>query len=237
MSDVLIIKNVAREEPGLLATVLDEHKISSDVVDLDKGDQLPSLVGYKALVVLGGPDSANDTSDKMSNELERVKQALANGMPYLGICLGMQILVKAAGGNVVRGKQVQAGFVDPQGQPYTIAFTADGKKDKLLDGLKSPVRVFQLHGEVTELNADMKLLGTAPVAPNQIVRVGTNAYGIQSHFELTDDMLRVWAAEDPDLAPIGYQTLQKQFNDVKHDYTNTGETLLHNFLRVAGLLQ
>ena len=237
MSDILIIKNVTREGPGLLATVLDEHKISYDVVDLSKGEQFPSLVGYKALVVLGGPDSANDTSDKMTNELACVKQALANGMPYLGVCLGMQVLVKAAGGNVARGKQPQAGLVDQQGQPYTVAFTADGQKDPLLDGLKSPVRVFQLHGEVAELNADIKLLGTEPVAPNQIVRVGTNAYGIQPHIELTDDMLRVWAAEDPDLAPIGYQTLQKQFNGIKHDYTNTGETLLHNFLRVAGLLQ
>ena len=237
MSDLLIIKNVAHEDLGLLADVLAKHSVSFDLVDLDRGGQFPSLVGYKALVVLGGPASANDTNEPMTSELALVEQATANGLPYLGICLGMQVLVKVAGGRVVPGRGVQAGFIDPEGQPYTITFTEDGKADPLLAGLKSPVRVFQLHGEVVELNADIKLLGTEPVAQNQIVRVGTNAYGIQSHFELTEEMLREWAVKDSALMPIGTDMLVRQFNDIKHDYTKTGETLLQNFLHIAGLAQ
>lgn len=237
MSDILILKNVTREGPGLLAGVLESHGITYDVVDLDKGEQLPSIVGYKALVVLGGPDSANDTSEKMTSELAFVTQAIDNGLPYLGVCLGMQVLVHAAGGQVVPGQRKEVGFMDADGQPYAITFTEAGRDEPLFTGLHSPLPVFQLHGEVVELRPDMKLLGTAPVCENQIVKVGVNAYGIQSHFELTDDMLRVWAAEDPDLAPIPYETLARDFAAIKEEYTKTGETLLQNFLRIAGLIR
>lgn len=98
MADLLIVKNITREAPGLLARVLDEHNISYDVVDLDKGEPFPSPLTYKALVVLGGPDSANDATDKMQQELDQVRAAFTAGLPYLGICLGLQVGVKAAGG-------------------------------------------------------------------------------------------------------------------------------------------
>jgi GMP synthase (glutamine-hydrolysing) len=236
MSDLLIIKNATREGPGLLGDTLKKYDITFDTVDLDRAEQIPVLVGYKALVVLGGPDSANDTTDKMTNELMQVRQALDGGMPYLGICLGLQVLVKAAGGHVVHGKRAEVGFVDPDGEAYIIELTDSGKEDPLLNGLGSPLRVFQLHGEVVEINPDMKLLGTAAVSPSQIVKVGLRAYGIQPHFELTDDLLRAWAVEDPDLSAIGYDKLQRDFDAIKKDYTKTGETLLRNFLRIAGLI-
>ncbi|HSW99178.1 MAG TPA: type 1 glutamine amidotransferase [Candidatus Saccharimonadales bacterium] len=236
MGDLLIIKNVTREGPGLLEGMLAKHQVSFDVADLDQGEDFPNLVGYKALVVLGGSDSANDASAKMAKEREQIKYAIDNGLPYLGICLGMQVLVKAAGGRVVPGARLEAGFISPEKTPFQVQITPDGSQDPLLAGLDSPLPVFQLHGEVVELMPDMKLLGTAPVSPNQIVRVAPKAYGIQSHFELTDQLLQVWAAEDPDLQPIGYDALRTEFAKVKDAYTHTGETLFTNFLRLAGLI-
>jgi GMP synthase-like glutamine amidotransferase len=236
MSDLLIVKNVTREGPGLLADVLAEHSVSFDIVDLAQGQQFPSLVGYKALVILGGPASANDATETMTNELARAKQSLDSGIPFLGICLGMQVLVKAAGGQVVHGAAVEAGFMNAEARPFEITLTDAGKADPLLAGLHSPLPVFQLHGEVAELIPEIKLLGTAPTSPNQIVKVGVKAYGIQSHLELTDDLLQVWAAEDPDLKPIGHEKLRQDFEAIKSDYTKTGEALLHNFLKIAGLI-
>src|SRR3954468_16146854 len=98
---VLIVKNVTREGPGLLTGLLDHHEIGYDVVDLNRGDALPDPTSYAALVVLGGPDSANDQTAKMATELPAVKKAVEAGMPYLGICLGLQVLVRAMGGKVV----------------------------------------------------------------------------------------------------------------------------------------
>ncbi len=190
MADLLIVKNITREGPGLLARVLDEHKISYDVVDLDKGETFPSPLGYKALVVLGGPDSANDATDKMQQELEQVRTAFGAGLPYLGICLGLQVGVKAAGGAVLPGAQKEIGFINPSGQQYTVKITETGKEDPLLTDLSGSLKVFQLHGEVVELTPSMQLLATAPDCPNQVVKIGDKAYGIQSHFELTDERSR-----------------------------------------------
>ena len=237
MADLLIVKNITREAPGLLARVLDEHKISYDVVDLDKGDPFPSLLGYKALVVLGGPDSANDATDKIQQELAQVRAAFTAGLPYLGICLGLQVGVKAAGGSVVPGSQKEVGFINPSGQQYIVKVTESGKQDPLLADLSGSLKVFQLHGEVVGLTPSMQLLATAPDCPNQVVKIGDKAYGIQSHFELTDEMLKEWAQQDPDLTPIGYEKLKADFAAIRDEYTDIGETLLHNFLRIAGLLE
>lgn len=235
MSELLIVQNISREGPGLLEQVLRDEGVTFDLVDLDKGQDMPSLDGYKALVVLGGPDSANDDTIKMTTELSRIKDGLDADIPYLGICLGLQALVKAAGGKVIPGEVKEVGFIDPDNNQYTVAVTDEGKTDPLLAGLPETLDVFQLHGETVELTPDMTVLATGKFCKNQIVRVADKAYGIQSHFELTPEMLAVWAEQDPDLIPIGKDKLQADFEAIKHSYTNIGQTLLRNFLRIAKL--
>lgn len=235
MSELLIVQNISREGPGLLEQVLIDESVTFDVVDLDKGQEMPALDDYKALVVLGGPDSANDDTAKMTAELAHIKEGLDAGLPYLGICLGLQTLVKAAGGKVVPGSVKEVGFIDPDNNQHTVAVTDDGKTDPLLAGLPETLNVFQLHGETVELTPDMTVLATGKFCKNQIVRVADKAYGIQSHFELTPEMLTVWAEQDPDLIPIGKDKLQADFAAIEQSYTNIGQTLLRNFLRIAEL--
>jgi GMP synthase (glutamine-hydrolysing) len=233
MSKLLIVQNISREGPGLLENVLLDEKVDFDVVDLDRGEPIPSLEPYKAMVVLGGPDSANDQTEKISNELAATKEALAKEMPYLGICLGLQMLVKAAGGRVVPGEVKEVGFINPDGMQHTVNLTNEGKADQLLQGLDAELDVFQLHSETVELTSSMTVLATGKFCENQIVKVDDKAYGIQSHFELTPKMLAVWAEQDPDLVPIGNDKLQVDFDKIRQSYTITGQTLLRNFLRIA----
>lgn len=232
---LLIVQNISREGPGLLEQVLKDENVAFDLVDLDKGQEIPALDNYKALVVLGGPDSANDDTAKMTNELARINDALDAGIPYLGICLGLQTLVKAAGGKVVPGEVKEVGFIDPDNNQHAVAITDDGKTDPLLVGLPEALDVFQLHSETVELTPDMTVLATGKFCRNQIVRVATKAYGIQSHFELTPEMLTAWAEQDPDLIPIGKDKLLTDFEAIKQSYTSIGQTLLRNFLRIAEL--
>jgi GMP synthase (glutamine-hydrolysing) len=235
MKELLVVQNVTREKLGLLEPVLAERGIGYDLVDLDGGETFPSPFGRRAVIVLGGPDSANENTDKMINELARVKDTLAAGIPYLGICLGLQVGAKAAGGQVVRGKHKETGFLDPNGDPYTVKLTDAGKKDPLFAGLGDELRVFHLHGETVELTDKMVLLGAGTWCHNQIVKLGERAYGIQSHFEQTETMLRVLAAADEDLVPIGPGTLMDQFHAAEPDYTRIGKKLFHNFFDIAGL--
>lgn len=237
MSELLIVKNITREGPGLLMGVLEEAKLGATVVDLSMNEPFPDPLQFQALVVLGGPDSANDQTPKMQDELVKVAVALENGLPFLGICLGMQVAVRAAGGRVLRAPQKEVGFLDITGQQNTVELTDIGKSDPLLEGLEDSLPVFHLHGETVELTDRMQLLGTGKYCTNQIVKINDSAYGIQSHFELTDTMLLEWAEVDPDLQPIGKEALLASYRSIHTAYNHVGKTYLRNFLKVAGLVQ
>lgn len=238
---VLIIQNITREAPGLLTRLLDEVAINYEIVDLSKGETFPDPVHYGALVVLGGPDSANDQNKKMILERQKVKAALDAGVPYLGICLGLQIAAKVLGGSVIKNHVKEIGLRAPDGNPYSVsltnlALTSLGKKDPLFVGLRNYFRVFQLHGETVTLTRSMQLLATGEHCRNQIVKLRRNTYGIQSHFELTKEMLAEWLKADPDLSPLDTKAIMSEFEEIEEIYTVTGLSLLRNFLHIASLL-
>jgi GMP synthase (glutamine-hydrolysing) len=238
---VLIVQNITREGPGLLERLLSEIAVDYEIADLDKGDDFPDPTQYSALVVLGGPDSANDATEKMRVELQQVKKAFDAGVPFLGVCLGLQVAVKVMGGEVVKSPVKEVGLSTAEGVPYSVsltnlALTTLGKKDPLFVGLRNHFRVFQLHGETVELTKSMQLMAIGQDCPNQIVKFRRNAYGIQSHFELTRDMLSEWLKADPDLNPLGEQNVLAEFDTIEEIYTVTGLSLLRNFLHIAGLI-
>jgi GMP synthase (glutamine-hydrolysing) len=239
---VLIVQNISREGPGLLERLLREVAVDYDVADLSAGDVFPDPTHYAALIVLGGPDSANDDTPKMQAELVQIKRAFDAGVPYLGICLGLQTAVKALGGAVVPSLVKEVGLSTPEGVPYSVsltnlALTALGKKDPLFVGLRNHFRVFQLHGETVELTKSMQLLAVGQDCPNQIVKLRRNIYGIQSHFELTREMLGTWLQADPDLTPLDAAKVLAEFDTIEGVYTITGLSLLRNFLHIAGVIR
>ena len=81
MEDILIVKNVSVEGPGLLQGILEEQRISFKVVDLENGEKLPDPSVFKGIVVLGGPDSANDQTDKILAELDFIKKTIKLNIP------------------------------------------------------------------------------------------------------------------------------------------------------------
>ncbi len=233
--EILIVKNITREGPGILEKILQEQKINYTVKDLQREDKFPSIENLAAVIVLGGPDSANDKSNKIRNEIEFIRNILRRGISYLGICLGLQVLVKAAGGKVVKSPVKEIGFIDPEGNNFTAELTEAGKHDPLFENLGSSFNVFHLHGETVELTDGMVLLASGKFCRNQIVKVGSNAYGIQSHFELTPEMLETWINEDSDLRQLDQNQLRTNFEGIKDEYTHVGKQLFRNFLKTAGL--
>lgn len=232
--EILIVKNNSDEGPGLLEELLIERNISYQITDLQKGDPFPEVMDYKAVVVLGGPDSANDENEKMEEELRRIREILATDKPYLGICLGLQTLVKAGGGKVVKSPVKEVGFRGPDGHYFSVELTDSGKEDPLFTGLEHTLNVFHLHGETVELTPGMTLLATGQFCTNQVVKVGSHAYGLQCHFELTASMFETWITQDPDLLQLDPESLRADLEAINAGYTRVGRRLLQNFLKIAG---
>ena len=233
---ILILRNVPRESPGLIEILLKEHCLKYQIVDFNNSTVIESIENYSALVVLGGPESANDLTPKMQNELSLIREAIQAQIPYFGICLGLQTLVKAMGGIVVKCQTNEIGFKDSKNNFFKIKLTSNGRTDNLFNNMHDTLTVFQLHGETVQLTPQMTLLATGDFCQNQIIKIGETAYGIQSHFELTNDLLESWIIEDIDLQKFQAEQLRSDFETIKSDYQKTGRQIFFNFLTVAGLI-
>ena len=234
---ILILRNTPHENPGIIENLLTDYNLTFQIVDFEATSVIKSVENFGALIVLGGPESANDLTIKMFNELALIRQAVSAEIPYLGICLGHQMLVKAMGGSVVKCQTPETGFRDPNDKLYRIKLTEEGQMDPLFENLPDYFNVFQLHGETVEITPQMTLLATGEFCQNQIVKAGKRAYGIQSHFELTEELLESWIVEDTDLQKLNADLLRSDFNSIDSDYQKTGRRLFSNFLSLAGLIK
>lgn len=230
---VLIIQN-SHEGPGIIARVLKEKCIEFDLADLNEGDVFPPVQDYKCIFILGGPDSANDQSEKMINEMAKIHEALENNIPVLGICLGCQILVKLVGGKVLPGGQPEIGLKDPDGKPFQVHLTETGRQDPLFRGLDSTLSVFELHGEVIVLNSNVELLGAGSFIRNQIVKVAEKSYGILCHFEAIPEEVEGWLSVDPMFDAIDKQELIEDFKSMRDVYRANGKKIFENYMEIVG---
>ena len=180
---VLVVLHQELSSPGRVGHMLIESGFDLDVRRPPLGDHLPeTLAGHAGAVVFGGPMSANDHEEFVRRETEWLAVPLKENRPFLGICLGAQMLVNHLGGKVEEHGDglVEIGW-------YPIAATEEGQA--LLDW---PEMVYQFHREGFSLPSEATLLATSDTYPNQAFRYGEHAWGIQFHAELTAVMMHRW---------------------------------------------
>lgn len=228
--EVVILKNIPHEGPGLIETLLLERRFPYRVIEVDEKSSEISTRGISALIVMGGPASANDKTPMMLSELDLIRKVVEQGIPYLGICLGLQTLVKALGGEVIECQKKEIGFKSNEKEFYNVKKTLQGSSDRLLNWVPDSFGVFQLHGETVIPAAGMKILGTGDICANQIVKAGENAYGLQFHPELTTELLDDWIKMDTDLKMLNPENLRADFKTYRHESEAAGKSILQNFL-------
>jgi len=180
---VLIVLHQERSSPGRVGQLLLEKGLNLDIRRPVLGDPLPStLDGHSGAVVFGGPMSANDDDDYVRREIDWLAVPLSENRPFLGICLGAQMLVRHLGGIVAPHDE---GFTEIGWYPLR----ATDKGRALLDW---PDMVYQFHREGFDLPHGADLLASSQHYPNQAFRYGDNAWGIQFHGELTRAMMHRW---------------------------------------------
>lgn len=198
MAKVLVIQHVPHEGLGTIGPALSGAGLGADFLKVYE-DKVPrGLEGYSALVVLGGPMGVYEDGAYpfIKEELALIQRALKSKLPTLGVCLGSQLLAKAAGADVYKGKAKEIGW-------YTVSLTDEGVEDPLLLGFPEEFTVFQWHGDTFDVPEDGVNLAGSKLFPNQLIKVGPRAYGVQFHLEVTEAMVREWVEINRDeLGPL-----------------------------------
>lgn len=180
---VLVIMHQATSVPGRIGHRLEERGFRLDPRRPAVGDSLPDRVSsYAGIIVLGGPQSANDTHPYIRQEIDFVGRVMAQDIPLLGICLGAQLVAAQLGARVSRHAEglCERGYYPLRPTPLGASL------------LPWPSHVYHWHAEGFELPKGAALLAEGDVFPNQAFRHGRNAYALQFHPEVTQEMMCRW---------------------------------------------
>lgn len=183
---ILVLQHVDCEGLGYFEEPLINGDFDLQFVKLYNNEPIPDISGYSDLIVLGGYMNVyeEDEFPFLKEENQLIKQAIETNKPYLGICLGAQLLAKALEARVYKNEVKEIGF-------YDIELTEASTSDPLFGELPHDLEVFQWHGDTFDLPQNSELLATSAQCKNQAFRY-KNAYGLQFHLETTPEMISQW---------------------------------------------
>jgi len=185
--NILIIKHIDIEGPGLIEYYLNQEKIPYRILNLEANSRLPKIDDLSHVILLGGPMNVyeEDQYPFLREEDLFIKEAIQRGKVVLGICLGAQLIAKALGAKVFKAPVKEIGW-------YDVSLTGIGSIDPIFSKLPDTFSVFQWHEDTFEIPHAGKLIATSSSVPNQAIRYGENTYGLQFHLEVTEEMIKEW---------------------------------------------
>jgi GMP synthase-like glutamine amidotransferase len=187
---ILVFQHVAVEHPGVFRQFWHDNGDTLHTVELDAGQSIPDFNGFDLLVVMGGPMDVwqEDRYPWLRSEKAAIRNwVMELARPFIGICLGHQLLAAALGGTVELMGRPEIGV-------SAVDLTEAGRRDALFSGFESPVETFQWHGaEITQPPDGAEILAQNSACAVQAFRWGAHAYGLQYHVEITASTVGEWS--------------------------------------------
>lgn len=189
MSEVLILKHVPFEGLGTFREELEKRGLRYREVNLYEEGAPKYLEGCGGLIIMGGPMNVYEETEYpfLTDEDRLIKEALVKKIPMIGVCLGAQLMAKAAGAKVTKGAKKEIGW-------YPLYLAEEAKSDHAFTALPKKIEVFQWHGDTFEIPKGAVRLASSELFSNQAFRIGGNAYAFQFHIEVTEGVIREWVA-------------------------------------------
>ena len=228
----LVLQHINIEHPGIFLKFMKEDNIKIDTVELDENEKIPNLDPYDAMIVMGGPMDTwqEETYPWFKPEKEAIHKLVAtNKKPYLGLCLGAQLLSEAIGGKVRKMKTPEIGVLKVS--------IKDNKS--LFMGLDKDLKVLQWHSyEVYDLPSNTNLLASSADCKIQAFS-SDNAFGLQFHVEQTNETVPQWACVPEYKSALentlGQNALKKFKKDVEENlnvFNNSAKIIYSNFKNI-----
>ncbi|ATX80148.1 GMP synthase - Glutamine amidotransferase [Mariprofundus aestuarium] len=224
----LVIQHLDIEPPALIGEVIQSAGHTLITIHLDQGAPLPDSTGFNGIIIMGGPQSANDEIDYILSELAWVRETLDRGLPMLGVCLGAQIMAKASGAEIIASPIRELGW-------HPVYHTVETGNDPLFKDMVDGLPVFQWHGETFSLTDAMTLLATHFDVPSQAFRLGKAQYGLQFHVEVDESTIRPWIeygkSERAFLGTEGISLLHRESSLYLGSMQNFCRNMVNNWLK------
>tara|TARA_Y100000590_G_scaffold171826_1_gene196522 strand:+ start:2644 stop:3372 length:729 start_codon:yes stop_codon:yes gene_type:complete len=190
--EAIILQHIKIEDPGYIKDLMIADGWKLTTVELDEGDKIPNnLDQFDAMLCMGGPMDTwmEEKYPWLIDEKMKIKNFVVNlKKPYLGFCLGCQLLGEVVGGKVIKSSNPEIGMLD-------VNFLDNAKKDILFSSFPKKIKALQWHSyEVVDLekNKDITLLSSSSTTKYQIFKYMNHAYGIQFHIEVKDTTVGDW---------------------------------------------
>ena len=218
----LVIMHVENEGPGVFGELLQTAGAEIRVARLHLGDALPDAQEFDAVLSMGGPMNVYEEErySFLRDETRFLQDAAARDLPVLGICLGAQMIAKAAGAAVTKNRVEEVGW-------SSVRLTGEGLADPLFRGLPASLPVFQWHGDTFGIPAGGALLATGSECHHQAFRF-RRSYGLQFHLEADRALLAEWFAGKP----AGDEILHR-CDELAPEVGRHVRALFANFLEIA----
>jgi GMP synthase-like glutamine amidotransferase len=213
----LVLQHINIEHPGIFLKFMKEDNIEIDTIELDENEKIPSLEKYDAMIVMGGP--MDTWQEEVYPWLKMEKEIIYNFVsvkkkPYLGLCLGAQLLSEAIGGKVRKMKTPEIGVLN-------ISINDD---KTIFNRLEKNLKALQWHSyEVFNLPPAATILASSPACNIQAFSI-EKAFGLQFHVEQTNKTVPQWACVPEYKSALentlGLDALEKFKNDVEKNLKN-----------------
>ena len=237
--EVIVLQHIKIEDPGYIKDLMLKDGVNLTTIELDEGEKIPSdLSKFDAMFCMGGPMDTymEDQYPWLIDEKKKIKQFVVTlKKPYLGFCLGCQLLGEAVGGNVVKSNPSEIGIMD-------VNFSVEKNNDSLFSSFPNKIKSLQWHSyEVNNLqsNKDVVILASSPITKYQIFKYQNHAYGIQFHIEIKDTTVNEWgcvpeykSALEKQLGEGALEKFDKEAKSNMSQMNNYSEILYTNFKKI-----
>ena len=234
---LLVFQHIECEHPGILRSFLKEDNIEWHAVELDRGEAIPDLSNYDALWVMGGPMDVWDVEENpwlIPEKLAIRKWVGEMNKPYLGLCLGHQLLADAMGGTCGPQNPPEIGVLE-------VALTDEGKEDPIFNKMPHTQKCLQWHSVcVAQPPENTTVLASSDICKVQAMRVGDKAWSMQYHVELEPDTVSNWGeipayktALENSMGPEGLDVMRSHSDANMDNFMGNAKQLYENFMALA----